>query len=107
MEMAMYIMSILRSQFIVVLSWGFHSAYVIEDGLEFSVEGYLFTGDVQVTYDEGTDTFKVRLLNGDGTIKEEHSDVYVDNLVDVIDRAVEKNESQEEYKERVEATYHI
>jgi len=103
----MYIMSILRAQIVTVLSWGFHSAYVIKDGLEFSVEGFLFQGDVQVVYEGGSDTFVVRLLNPDRTAKEEHTNVYLDNLVDVIDTAVEKNESQEAYTKRVEEEYHL
>lgn len=107
MEMARYILSILHSQIIKVLSWGFHSAYVIKGGLEFSVEGFLFKGDVQVVYEGGSDTFIVRLLNPDRTTKEEHSNVYLDNLVDVIDAAVEKNEPDAAYAHRVENEYHL
>lgn len=73
MEMAQYILSILRTQMCVVWSWGFHKAIAIEDG----------------------------------SVHEEHTDVYLDNLVDVIDRAVEKNGSQEAYVERVNAEYHV
>ena len=107
MEMARYILSILRTQMCVVWSWGFHKAIAIEDGLQFNVQGFLFRGKVRVLYDGGTDTFIVRLINRDGSVHEEHTDVYLDNLVDVIDRAVEKNGSQEEYVERVNAEYHV
>ena len=41
MEMAKYILQILRTQPIVVFSWGFHNAQPIRNGLRFSVNGYL------------------------------------------------------------------
>lgn len=105
MEMAQYILSILMTQIGVVWSWGFHKAMAIEDGLQFNAQGFLFTGKVRVLYDGGTDTFIVMLINRDGSIHEEHTDVYLENLVDVIDRAVEKNCSQSEYVEKVNAAY--
>ncbi len=107
MSMADYIMSILKTQLFIVFSWGFHNARAIENGLQFNVQGFLFTGRVRVIYNGGSDTFTVKLLNPDGTTKEEHTDVYLDNLVDVIDGAVEKNEPQEAYAERVNAEYNL
>ena len=89
MEMAKYILQILRTQPIVVFSWGFHNAYPICNGLRFSVNGYLHQGKVEVIYCEGVDLFKVNLLNADGCIKQQESDVYLDCLVNVIDRMVE------------------
>ena len=47
MEMAKYILSIFRTQPIVVFSWGFHGAYAISNGRRFSVNGYLHQGDVR------------------------------------------------------------
>lgn len=89
MEMAKYILSIFRTQPIVVFSWGFHGAYAISNGIRFSVNGYLHQGDVEVRYDEGADLFVVNTLNGDGTIKQQETDVYLDCLVNVIDKMVE------------------
>ena len=37
MEMAKYIMQILRSQLMVMWSWGFNSPIAIENGLRFKV----------------------------------------------------------------------
>ena len=89
MEMAKYILSILRTQPIVVFSWGFHDAYPIHNGLRFKVNGYLHHGFVDVVYNEGADLFVVNTMNEDGSIKQQESDVYLDCLVNVIDRMVE------------------
>ena len=98
MEMAKYILAILRSQLMIVFSWGFHSAMAIENGLAFRVQGYKHQGRVEVVYDEGWDLFNVRTINRDGSVKEQQEGIYVDGLVDCIDRMVEKTD---DYKERV------
>ena len=89
MEMAKYILQILRTQPIVVFSWGFHNAFALSNGLKFSVDGYLHQGKVEVLYNEGADLFMVNTLNTDGSIKQQKTDVYLDCLVSVIDRMVE------------------
>lgn len=89
--MAEYIMKILRSQLVVVFSWGFNSPMRLPDdkGLRFLVNGYLHQGAVEVIYNAGADLFVVNTLNVDGSIKEQVEDVYLDCLVNVIDRMVE------------------
>lgn len=89
MEMAKYILNILHSQPIVVFSWGFHNAHPIRNGLRFSVNGYLHQGLVDVVYNEGADLFVVNTLNDDGSIMQQETDIYLDCLVNVIDRMVE------------------
>ena len=89
MEMAKYILSIFRTQPIIVFSWGFHDAYPIHYGLRFKVNGYLHQGLVDVVYNEGADLFVVNTLNPDGSIKQQESDIYLDCLVKVIDTMVE------------------
>ena len=89
MEMAKYILQILKTQPIIVFSWGFHNAYPIHNGLRFNVNGYLHQGDVEVTYCEGADLFVVNTLNPDGSIKQQETDIYLDCLVKVIDTMVE------------------
>ena len=81
----------------VVLSWGFNSPIAIADGLRFKVQGFKFTGTVEVIYNEGTDLFNVHLSNG--TVV---ADGYVDSLVEVIDGLVERTN---DYKERVKKEY--
>ena len=102
MEMAKYILAILRSQLMIVFSWGFHNATAIENGLAFQVQGYKHTGRVEVIYDEGWDLFNVRTINQNGTIKEQQEGIYVDGLVDCIDRMVEKTD---DYAARVRNQY--
>lgn len=64
--MAEYILKILRSQLMVVFSWGFHQPQRLPDdkGLSFMVEGYKYQGEVQVIYNEGADLFEVHLEDG-------------------------------------------
>ena len=102
MEMAKYILAILRSQLMIVFSWGFHSARAIENGLAFYVQGYKHTGRIEVIYDEGWDLFNVRTINKDGSVKEQQEGIYADGLVDCIDRMVEKTD---DYAARVRKTY--
>lgn len=104
MEMAKYIMSILRSQTMIVLSWGFHNPVAINNGLKFRVQGYLHTGWVEVLYNEGRDLFEVRTIHKDGSIKDTVEDVYFDCLVDVIDGMVERCSN---YHEKVKETYSL
>ena len=89
MGMAKYILSILRSEPIVVFSWGFHNAHAVPNGLRFAVDGYLHQGEVEVVYCEGADLFKVNTLNSNGSIKQQETDIYLDCLIRVIDRMVE------------------
>lgn len=95
--MANYIYTVLMFKVMVVLSWGFNSPIAIADGLRFKVQGFKFTGTVEVIYNEGTDLFNVHLSNG--TVV---ADVYVDSLVEVIDGLVERTN---DYKERVKKEY--
>ncbi len=102
--MAKYILAILRSQLMVVFSWGFHAATAIENGLAFQVQGFKHTGRVEVIYDEGWDLFTVRTINQDGTVKEQNEGVYVDGLVDTIDEMVERTP---DYASRVRKQYGV
>jgi hypothetical protein len=104
MTIADYIIKVLRTQIMIVLSWGFHNAKPIEDGIAFLVEGYKFKGRVEIVYDEGWDLFNIRLVNEDGTLKEQAEGVYVDGLVSTIDLMVEKTP---DYKERVKKQYSL
>ena len=97
--MANYIYTVLMSKVMVVLSWGFNSPIAITNGLRFKVQGFKFTGIVEVIYNAGMDLFEIHL--SDGRVE---ADVYADCLVDVIDCMVERTE---DYKERVEQDYKL
>ena len=102
MEMAKYILQILRSQLMVVFSWGFHNPQRLpnDKGLRFCVQGFKYTGTVEVVYIEGKDLFEV-VLTDNGTKVE---DVYLDCLVRVIDGLVERTDN---YKQSVEEEYGV
>lgn len=104
MNMAEYIMRILKGRIFTVMSWGFHRPARIENGLRFRVQGYIHTGAVEVLYNEGSDLFDVRTLNEDGSVSQAEEGIYLDCLVDVIDGMVERTP---DYKERVERDYGI
>ena len=91
MEMAKYIMSILKTQLMVVWSWGFHNPVALpnNEGLRFMVTGFRFKGIVEVVYDEGWDLFNVRFIKG-GKVIDTVEEVYLDSLVSVIDDYVER-----------------
>ena len=97
--MAEYILQILRSQLMVVFSWGFTSPTSLpcDKGLAFRVDGFMFQGEVKVIYNDGADLFEVHLSNG-----HVEEDVYADCLVQVIDGLVERTNN---YKQSVEELY--
>jgi len=102
MEMAQYIISIFKYYLPIVFSWGFSHPQPIPNGLRFHVQGYIHKGLVEVVYDEGYDLFLVRTLNRNGSVKEERDGIYLDGLVDTIDRMVEKTD---DYEVRVKTEY--
>jgi hypothetical protein len=101
MEMAKYIMSILKTQLMVVWSWGLNSPIAIENGLRFKVQGFKFHGVVEVKYNEGSDLFDVSFIKA-GKVVKTIDGVFFDMLVETIDHYVEKTA---DYEERVRAEY--
>ena len=101
MEMAKYIMSILKTQLMVVWSWGFHQPMALENGLRFKVTGYKFRGVVDVVYNEGSDLFDLSFIKRNKVVKSIEG-VFFDSLVEVIDDYVEKTT---DYEKRVAAEY--
>lgn len=104
--MAKYILSILRMELMVVFSWGFHSPMALPDdgGLAFKVDGFKHRGWVFVKYNDGKDLFDVELRDNRLKVIENIEDVYFDQLVNVIDNAVEHTEN---YEEQVKELYNI
>ena len=103
MEMAKYIMQILRSQLMVMWSWGFNSPIAVKNGLRFKVQGFKFRGIVEVVYNEGSDLFDVSFIKAGKVIKTIYG-VFFDMLVETIDYYVEKTV---DYEKRVREEYQI
>jgi len=101
MEMAKYIMSILKTQLMVVWSWGFNKPMALKNGLRFNVQGFKFRGVVEVVYNEGQDLFDVSFIKANKVVKSIDG-VFFDMLVDTIDYYVEKTA---DYEKRVKAEY--
>lgn len=103
--MANYILRILRSELMVMFSWGFHDPIALpnNEGLRFNVQGFKFKGVVEVIYNEMWDLFDVRFIKGNKVI-DTIEEIYLDCLVDVIDDYVEKTS---DYEKRVQEEYSI
>jgi len=101
-DMSKYIYRILLTQPPILMSWGFHSPIVIKQGLKFSVNGFILQGKVQIIYNEGADLFDLTFLTEDNQIRNTLTGVYIDELVDTIDRHVERVNN---YNARVNQEY--
>jgi hypothetical protein len=103
-EIGKYILSILKTRIDIVSSWGLdpESLKPIKYGIEFHVQGFKHTGMVQVTLNEGEDLFEVCLISESGETVETHKSIFLDNLISVIDDAVEK---VDDYEKRVATEY--
>lgn len=99
--MAEYILQILRTQLMIVFSWGFHKPQRLPDdkGLSFMVNGFKYQGLVRVVYNEGVDLFEVHLDNG-----RTEEDIYADQLINIIDGMVERTDN---YTETVTNIYKL
>ena len=105
-EIAGYILSIFRTNPFVVMSWGINPASItiVEVGVKFHVQGFIHTGYVQVVLNEGEDLFEVTLISEEGETLKTIEHIFVDNLICVIDDAVEKCEN---YEERISQEYQL
>jgi hypothetical protein len=105
-RMAEYIMVILKSRWQIMWPWACCKFTALNEGLMWHVQGYLLNGWVKVLYNEGTDAFDVFFLNNSKKLVKKVEEVYLDNLVDVIDYNVEKDGSFD-YDKRVKQQYSI
>lgn len=103
-EIGQYILTVLSSRPDIVSSWGLDPETLkpVKYGIEFHVQGFKHTGLVQVTLNEGEDLFEVCLISESGETTERHESIFIDNLISVIDDAVEK---VEDYDKRVSEEY--
>ena len=97
-ELAMYIWQILKTQMTVIMSWGLDpsKARVIDNGMEIRVQGFLHTGFVQITLNEGTDLFEIKLLSEERELVKFIDGIYLDCLVNTLDENIEKCDNCEQ-----------
>ena len=103
MNMAKYILSILKTQLMVVYSWGFHNPMALENALRFRVNGFKFRGVVEIAYNEGRDLFDVSFIKANKVVNRIDG-VSFDMLINVIDDYVERTP---DYDKRVATEYSI
>lgn len=103
-DMSGYILSILKSQPTILMSWGFHYPVGIRLGLRFKVSGFKHIGIVEIRYNEGADLFDISLIGEDNLVKEKLEEIYFDELIRVVDEHVEMVDN---YTERVNQQYNI
>jgi hypothetical protein len=89
-----------------MFSWGCKNFVAVNEGLMWHVQGYLLNGWVKVLYNYSTDAFDVYFLNNKKELVKKVEEVYLDNLVDVLDWHIEKNDSFD-YDKRVRQQYSI
>ena len=106
LKLAGYIWSILKTQPVIVMSWGVDMDTIkpVKGGREFHVQGFKHTGMVQIILDEGKDLFEIHLIPDSEGERKIIEDVYFDMLVSIIDENVEKTD---DYEKRISDTYDI
>jgi hypothetical protein len=90
----------------IPLSWGidFTKIKVLPLGTSFHVQGFKVKGNVKVEYDEGEDLYNISIAPDNHVAPIIYKGVFCDQLISLIDEAVEKTEN---YEERVRAEYHL
>jgi len=72
--------------------------------LMFKVNGFIHQGDVIISYNGASDLFDVQLLTKQGKLVKTIENIYVDQLIDVIDEAVEHTT---DYNSRINNFYNF
>ena len=106
LKLAGYIWSILKTQPVIVMSWGVDMDTIkpVKGGLEFHVKGFKHKGMVKIIPDEGKDLFEIHLIPDSEGEKNVIEDVYLDMLVSIIDENVKQTD---DYEKRISDTYDI
>ena len=97
-NMAKYILRILKSQLMVMLSWGVSDMRALKknEGIIFHVRGMKFVGWVKIVYNEGKDLFNIFYMDNDMQTQKIQKGIFFDELVNTIDYEVEKTENYEQ-----------
>lgn len=97
MNMEIYLLGILQTKPMVVMSWGISKLRALQgdEGIIFHVQGLKFNGWVKVVYDLGEDLFNIFYIEDNDQTQKVQKSISVDQLVDTIDEAVEKTKDYE------------
>lgn len=81
--------ALMKNATLIVMSWGAHDWTVNKDQwLRFKVQGYFHKGLVYIALNYN-DTFKIYFTTPSGKIVDIRAEVYVDELVQVLDKRIE------------------
>lgn len=83
-----FLMLMLIAESNIVTSWGIDGLRLQKGAIVFNVQGHHFKGQVKISYDAGADLFNIAFLQGNITVGQRKG-VYVDELIDYIDKKVE------------------
>ena len=103
LQIAREIWRVLRTAPNIIMSWNPATVRPIENGLRFHVQGFKHTGNVEIKLNEEADLYEIYLYDESGKQTDSQKDIYVDQLVGTIDRAVEYTGI--DYQKKVDATY--
>ena len=103
-DITQYILKVLYSNPITIWSWGFENPIRLRNGIKFNVSGIIFLGEVEIIYNAGNDLFVISLFSSNGLLHKKLENIYVDQLVDVIDENVER---VADYNNRVDEFYNL
>lgn len=79
----------------IVWSWGAKSWTNVQNkGFAFNVNGFNFKGNVMITVN-GSDLFDIYFHNRMGKVVNEINNIYLDDLIEVLDNQIEKTETYE------------
>lgn len=80
----------IASNVLKCMSWAFRSAKIMKKNLayRFTVSGRHHTGHVYIVLNF-MDTFDIYYTSNRGTIKKISNDVYIDQLIDILDKEIE------------------
>lgn len=91
-----YIVNILSSEPDIFFSWGVTDFEPIEyqnmNGVTFMTDGFIHNGRVNIVFNMDGDYFEVFIIDENEKIVNHVRDVYFDDLVDVVDRLVERGD---------------
>ena len=106
MKISDYILEILHTKPYIFDSWGPDNIQETDDGIKFSVSGFLHQGEVEITYDDAFDAFDVNIIKDGNKVKTVEG-VYFDELVNVVDGLVEFDGDKQKYHDLVVGKYNI
>lgn len=99
------IIGIFNSNLPVIGSWGTKNYEPIDGGIEFHVNGFLFSGTIQIIESSNPECYVVRQVMESSANVKEHIDIPQDKLIQTIDEIVEKDCSEDEYSSRIFSLY--